>query len=183
MREEIRAKCACFSDENCIFAKSVNQQKQERMMENVIETGAQKRMEVTEMSKTYLVSIAKWTNFLAILGIVCYVLMVVAGLFMTVASAIVGDQMSELSEAGIPATLLGGFYIVLAGLMIFVCAKALKAASALRRAAETDDSIQLENGLRNWRFVCRFMGWYTIIMLVVVLLSIMIVPALAIANA
>ncbi|MBR7014751.1 MAG: hypothetical protein IKI07_07830, partial [Prevotella sp.] len=105
------------------------------------------------------------------------------GLFMTVASAIVGDQMSELSEAGIPATLLGGFYIVLAGLMIFVCAKALKAASALRRAAETDDSIQLENGLRNWRFVCRFMGWYTIIMLVVVLLSIMIVPALAIANA
>ena len=66
MREEIGAKYACFSDENCIFAKSVNQQKQERMMENVIETGAQKHMEVTEMSKTYLVSIAKWTNFLAI---------------------------------------------------------------------------------------------------------------------
>ena len=51
MREEIRAKCACFSNENCIFAKSVNQQKQERMMENVIETGAQKHMEVTEMSE------------------------------------------------------------------------------------------------------------------------------------
>lgn len=152
-------------------------------MENVIETGAQKHMEVTEMSKTYLVSIAKWTNFLAILGIICYVLMVVAGLFMTVASAIVGDQMSELSEVGIPTTILGVIYIVLAVLMIYVCVKALKAASALRRAAETDDSIQLENGLRNWRFVCRFMGWYTIIMLVVVLLSIMIVPALAIANA
>lgn len=152
-------------------------------MENVIETGAQKHMEVTEMSKTYLVSIAKWTNFLAILGIVCYVLMVVAGLFMMVASAIVGDQMSELSEVGIPTTIVGVIYIVIAVLMIYVCVKALKAASALRRAAETDDSIQLENGLRNWRFVCRFMGWYTIIMLVVVLLSIMIVPALAIANA
>ena len=132
MREEIRAKYACFSDENCIFAKSVNQQKQERMMENVIETGAQKHMEVTEMSKTYLVSIAKWTNFLAILGIVCYVLMVVAGLFMTVASAIVGNQMSELSEVGIPTTILGVIYIVFAVLMIYVCVKALKAASALR---------------------------------------------------
>lgn len=42
MREEIWVKYACFSNENSIFAKSVNQQKQERMMENVIETGAQK---------------------------------------------------------------------------------------------------------------------------------------------
>lgn len=183
MREEIWAKYACFSNENCIFATSVNQQKQERMMENVIETSAQGHMEVTKLSKEYLVSIAKWTNFLAILGMIGYILVVLAGIIILTASSIVTNEMPELSEAGIPATLLGGFYIVLAGLMIFVCAKALKAASALRRAAETDDSIQLENGLRNWRFVCRFMGWYTIIMLVVVLLSIMIVPALAIANA
>lgn len=147
-------------------------------MENVIETGAQKHMEVTEMSKTYLVSIAKWTNFLAILGIVCYVLMVVAGLFMTVASAIVGDQMSGLSEVGIPSTILGVIYIVLAVLMIYVCVKAIKAASALRLAAETDDSIQLENGLRNWRFVCRFVGWYTIIGLVLVVLCLVLVPVI-----
>ena len=178
MREEIRAKYACFSDENCIFAKSVNQQKQERMMENVIETGAQKHMEVTEMSKTYLVSIAKWTNFLAILGIVCYVLMVVAGLFMTVASAIVGNQMSELSEVGIPTTILGVIYIVFAVLMIYVCVKALKAASALRLAAETDSSECLENGLCNWRFVCRFVGWYTIIGLVLVVLCLVLVPVI-----
>ena len=151
-------------------------------MENVIETSAQGHMEVTKLSKEYLVSIAKWTNFLAILGIIVYIFLVLAGIIILAASSIVTNEMPELSEAGIPATLLG-FYIVFAGLMIFVCAKALKAASALRRAAETDDSIQLENGLRNWRFVCRFVGWYTIIMLVVVLLSIILVPALAIANA
>lgn len=152
-------------------------------MENVIETSAQGHMEVTKLSKEYLVSIAKWTNFLAILGMIGYILVVLAGIIILTASSIVTNEMPELSEAGIPATLLGGFYIVFAGLMIFVCAKALKAASSLRRAAETDDSIQLENGLRNWRFVCRFVGWYTIIMLVVVLLSIILVPALAIANA
>lgn len=105
-------------------------------------------------------------------------MMVVAGLFMTVASAIVGDQMSELSEVGIPTTILGVIYIVLAVLMIYVCVKALKAASALRLAAETDSSECLENGLCHWRFVCRFVGWYTIIGLVLVVLCLVLVPVI-----
>lgn len=122
---------------------------------------------------------AKWCMFLAIIGFIFIGLMVVAGAFMAVAmSAIPNDPYGGgmgMAEMGIFSAIkgyLGLSYIVLAVIYFFPVYYLFNYATKTRRAIDSGDSDLLSTALVNLKSHHKFLGIFTIIMIVVYILAI-----------
>ncbi len=139
-------------------------------MENILETAAQQRLEVTETSKVYLLSIARWTKFLCIISLLGNFFMLLLG---------IGQLLIGFNSVDSPEFLgfrhfmwsLGLVCIVVGLLMTCPCIRGLKAVHTIKLAVRSDDALAFEKGLKIWRWVCRFTGWFVVVFSIFTILS------------
>jgi hypothetical protein len=141
-------------------------------------------LQIDQQAASYLGETAKWAKFLAIMGFIVCVIVVIAGIvvgaFMgTAASTLGGDSAPFASRMG---SSLGGaiaiVYILVSLLYFFPCFYLFKFASKMQVAIRGNDQNQLISSFANLKSCFKFLGILTIIILSFYLLA-FIIGALA----
>ena len=132
-------------------------------------------MTVNPGMKADLLSTAKWTKFLCIVGCIGVAIMLIAGLVMMVAGA-------NFGLAGTPfGAGMGVFYLIIAALYIYPLIKGFQFANATKAACLTDNEAELARGFSGLRSLMQFFGILTIIVLVIY--ALILIGALVVAVA
>ncbi len=132
------------------------------MEDQEILTEETRELTVNQRTKKYLNQIRNWTMFFAVLGFVGIGIMVVAGLF-------VSTIFSAYNPSGsMPAgyQYLGFVYVVLAMVYLPPLVYLLKFSTKMKDAIYKSDNFSLENAFRNLKSHFKFMGIFTIVMIV-----------------
>ena len=120
---------------------------------------------VTESMKVDLLSAAKWTKFLCIVGCVGVGLcVIIAFLMMFVGSAaakFMGDSNSLIGPA------MGILYLVIAALYIYPLIKGFQFANGIKAACLQNDQYQMARGFAGLNSLLRFLGILTIIVIAI----------------
>jgi hypothetical protein len=115
-----------------------------------------------------LKEVAKWGKFLAIVGFIGCVLILVIGIVMAISFSEVSSYERETLGAGYKAGYGLGIvavYIVIAVLWFFPCLYLFQSAIKVRNALESSDQGLLNEGLAKLKACFRFWGIMTIIIL------------------
>lgn len=115
---------------------------------------------VDDRSKKYFREIAKWANFLAIVGFILLGIMLLASLFM-IATAFISHY------GAAPMALMAVMYILMAGLYFFPTYYLFKFARKTKIALHSNSQEEFNKGIENLKSMFKFMG-----ILMIVLLSI-----------
>lgn len=122
---------------------------------------------ITDQSRAYLTEVAKWGKFLAIVGFISIAFMVVAGIIM---SLFMGTAMDSLDGAGamgfMSGTFLSMFYIVFALIYIMPILYLYRFSNKLKLALVNDNQEVLQESIMNLKSLFKFMGVFTMIILV-----------------
>ena len=134
-----------------------------------------------EECKVYVNETRKWMKLfgiIMIIGIVCLVVMAIS--FMSRDSALVNTLMPEIK--GVTAITTGVFYLIFAGIMVFPTIYIFRAVKAAKTAVESNDNAQMVEFLKNTKSYWKFMGIYTIVMLIfaVIIMLFALIAAIAI---
>ena len=128
-------------------------------------------LSIDPLSKSHLTEAAKWARFLAIIGMVVLVLMIIFGLFFSTMMAVSSNPFEEPVEGG--SGLMSGFgvgmailYIVLAAIWFFPLLYLLRFANSMRAALHGNDQNALNVSFQNLKSCFRYVGIITIILLV-----------------
>ena len=118
-------------------------------------------MTVTEGMKKDLLSAAKWTKFLCIVGCVGLAIIVLMAFFMM----FFGSMASKIF-AGTPfGAALGFLYLILAAIYIYPLIKGFQFANATKAACLSNDEQLLARGIAGLNDLLKYMGVLTIIVL------------------
>lgn len=118
-----------------------------------------------------LQEVARWGNFLAIVGYVGLSLMILAALFMFAA----GGFSNNLFPGGnFPGFIAGFLYIVIAVLYFFPVNYLYKASDQIKKAIAHTNEAEMTAGFANLNSLFRFMGIMTIVILAIYALVIVI---------
>ena len=118
-----------------------------------------------EECKSYVLSTSKWLKFFGIFTIIEIVCLVILSIsFMLGGSALVNTLMPEIK--GITAITTGVFYLIFAGIIVFPTIYIFRAVKAAKTAVESNDNAQMVEFLKNTKSYWKFMGIYTIVMLI-----------------
>ncbi|MBL7698654.1 MAG: hypothetical protein JNK79_10855 [Chitinophagaceae bacterium] len=122
-------------------------------------------LQVDHLASSYLNDAAKWAKFLAIIGFIFCILIVLAGLF---AGSMMGALYPSLGggAAAAGAGFFAFFFIVLALVYFFPCLYLYRFASQVQSAIRSNEQTKLQNSLKNLRAHYRYVGILMIIMLV-----------------
>jgi hypothetical protein len=125
-------------------------------------------------TESYLKSSAKWSYFLAIMGFILILFLVIIGVTLFSLST-VQNEYSDFQNLPFhfPFAFIGVFYLLLAVLYLFPSFSLMKFGSKIKLAFETNNQSALDDGLKNLKRTFTFFGIMTIIS---VTLSIIIVP-------
>jgi type III secretory pathway component EscS len=125
-------------------------------------------LKVTDEGKAYLRETAKWAKFLAIVGLVFSILIMIigvfAGTFISNIMAATNPQAASLYGGGM-GVMIGVVYVALGAIYIIPCYYLLKFANQAKAALNSDDSNLLAEALGNHKSVYKFMGVLMIILL------------------
>jgi hypothetical protein len=131
-------------------------------------------LQVDHNISAYLKETARWAKFLAILGFIFCGLMVLVALF---AGSFIAAILSLGGGAAAGMGYMGGvvsfLYIVMALLSFFPCLYLYNFASRMQMALRSNDQEQLTKSFRNLKSCYRYIGIFTVIYLVLVLLVIL----------
>jgi len=125
-------------------------------------------LSIDPITKSHLGEAAKWARFLAILGMIFLVLMIIAGVFgstmlFSSMNSVEGDATGmEAYGSGIFA----GYMIVIAVIYFFPLLFTLRFANNVRTALNTNNQQALNTAFQNLKACFRFIGILTIIGLV-----------------
>jgi uncharacterized membrane protein YjgN (DUF898 family) len=140
-------------------------------------------LSIDPISKGHLSEAARWAKFLAIVGFIVCILIVLIGIFagsifeMYSSSRYEGfDSGAKVSTRGIGA-MLSGFYIILAVLNFFPCLFLFNFASRMKAALLSNDQDILNSSFQNLKKTFRYVGILTIILLSLYLIIIVIALA------
>ena len=117
-------------------------------------------MIVNEGMKRDLLSAAKWTKFLCIIGWTGVVLLVVLGILMSVLGSSFGLGNTFLGAG------MGVLYLIMAALYIYPLIKGFQFANGTKAACLTDNENELARGFSGLRALLQFFGILTIIVLI-----------------
>lgn len=117
---------------------------------------------ITDAAKTFLKEIAKWTNFLSIIGFIMVGLFAFLGIGMSI--AMVGSN-DFMAPAGIPGFLFGIIYFFLAAIYFFPVYYLFKFSKNLKKALIQVDNDALTDAIRFLKSHYKFIGILTIIMM------------------
>ncbi|GET29752.1 DUF5362 family protein [Prolixibacter sp. SD074] len=128
--------------------------------------------------------IAKWAQFLAIIGFVVAALIVVAGLFMGSFMSIFKEMSGNIQMPHMPFMALSVVYIILGGIYFIPSWFLYKFSTETRKALLGNDEEILTEALSNLRRTFKFLGIMTIVIIglyVLVIIAVMIGAALGAA--
>ena len=128
-------------------------------------------LSIDPLTKSHLSEAAKWARFLAIVGMVVLVLMIIFGLFFSSMMAASSNPFEEPVEGG--SGLMSGFgvgmailYIFLAAIWFFPLLYLLRFANGIRASLQGNDQNALNVSFQNLKSCFRYVGIITIILLV-----------------
>jgi len=119
-------------------------------------------LKVTETMKVDLLSAAKWTKFLCVVGCVGVGLMLIAAVCMMFFGALASKMLDTMMPLG---PLMGVVYIIMAALYIYPILKGFQFANGAKAACLQNDQYQLARGFAGLNSLLRFMGILTIIVI------------------
>jgi len=125
-------------------------------------------LSIDPVTKAHLSEAAKWARFLAILGMIFLVLMILMGLF---GSTMLFSSMNNLEGdasgmAAYGSGIFAGYMIVIAVIYFFPLLFTLRFANNARTALNTNNQQALNTAFQNLKACFRFIGILTIIGLV-----------------
>ena len=120
---------------------------------------------VTESMKVDLLSAAKWTKFLCIVGCVGVGLCLIIGFLMMFVGSVASKFMGDNSEFIGPV--MGILYLIIAALYIYPLIKGFQFANGTKAACLSNDQAQLARGFAGLNSLLRFMGILTIIVIAI----------------
>ena len=135
-----------------------------------------------EESKIYVNETRKWMKLfgiIMIIGIACLVVMAIS--FMSGGSALANTLSGNLPEINGITAVSGVIYLIFAGIMAFPTIYIFCAVKAAKAAVESNDNAQMVEFLKNTKSYWKFMGIYTIVMLVFALIIVLFTIIAAIA--
>ena len=146
----------------------------------------QNTLKLNELAIAALRESAKWCMFLAVVGFIFIGLMVIGGLFMTVAMSALSSMPNDpYGQMGMnnPFMAIKGFigliYIVFALLYFFPVYYLFNYAKGTKQALESGNSEVLSKALVNLKSHHKFLGIFTIIMISLYVIGIIAVIAFA----
>ena len=133
-------------------------------------------LSIDPITKAHLSEAAKWARFLAILGMIFLVLIIVVGVF---GSTMLFSSMSSLDGDATGMTAYGsgivaGYMIVIAVIYFFPLLFTLRFANNVRTALNTNNQQALNTAFQNLKACFRFIGILTIIGLVFTAIGVII---------
>jgi hypothetical protein len=128
-------------------------------------------LSIDPVTKAHLHETAKWGRFLAIVGFIFLVLMIVAGIFL---STIMANTMGGMDATGMGSNYFAGFgvgmavlYIILAVIWFFPLLFLLRFSNRMRTALAGNDQQALNVAFQNLKICFRYVGIITIIILAI----------------
>lgn len=124
--------------------------------------------------KSFLIIVAKWSNFMAIVGFVVIGLMIISGISTMTLSSVVDEYRDfELFQYYPMSVVALGLTNIIAGLISFFPVYYLfKFSEQMRLGMRNDDQERMNTGLKNLKRMVKFLGILTIIYIVILLLGI-----------
>ncbi len=119
-------------------------------------------LHITALSRDYLVSAAKWSRIMAILGFIGIAFVFLAGFIMIFASSFMPTGEIPMP---FPLSFLGIIYFVIGALYVFPILSLWKFAQKTETGIRRKDSGDLELGLMNLRGFFRFIGIFSLAMI------------------
>ena len=127
-------------------------------------------LSIDPLTKSHLNETAKWARFLAIVGMVLLVLMIIFGLFFSTMMATSSNPFEEPVEGG--SGLMSGFgigmaifYIIMAVIWFFPLLFLLRFANTMKASLHSNDQNALNVSFQNLKSCFRYVGIITIIIL------------------
>jgi hypothetical protein len=109
----------------------------------------------------YLFETSKWGKFLAIIGYIGMVLLVLLGIFMMLGLSHFGN----LPDTGFPMGVFGLLYIFIALIYYFPVNYLYKFSVQIKQGLQTKDTPTVTSGFQNLKSLFKFMGIFTIVIL------------------
>ncbi len=134
----------------------------------------------TEM-KSDLLSISKWTKFLAILGFVGIGFMLIAGFIMVVSSA----MMSYMYQDSMVMIIIAVVYVIFAVVYFFPVLYLMRSAVDLGKGVESNNNEMLASGVKNMKAHFKYMGIMiiaTIGLYILIIIGVVIFAAMGMLN-
>lgn len=122
---------------------------------------------INENTQVYLTAAAKWGKFLAIVGFVGCVLMLLAGIYMVA----VMPSLSTYSYAGDVAKIAGITYIITSLILFFPCLYLNRFSAKAQEAMRSTSQESLDAAFINLKSMFKFYGIVTIVCLVFLALA------------
>jgi amino acid transporter len=133
-------------------------------------------LSIDDSNRAHLSEAAKWGRFLAIVGFVVCVLIVLAGLYFAFAFSTLESQFSDFpgsQRSSITSGLGVGMavvYILFAVIYFFPCLFLLRFSNAMKVALAGNDQGQLTESFKNLKVMFRYVGIITIIIISIYIL-------------
>ena len=135
-------------------------------------------LSIDDTNRAHLSEAAKWGRFLAIVGFVVCVLIVLAGLYLAFSVSAMESQLSDLPSQYRSRSFTSGLstgmailYILIAIVYFFPCLFLFRFSNAMKLALAGNDSGQLTESFKNLKVMFRYVGIITIILLSIYLLA------------
>ena len=143
-------------------------------MNDILEKNTQV-LEVTENSKKYLKTTASWTMFMAVLGFIYVAFLVLGGII----TMTMGGFMASTDVMPFPGlfSFMGVFYFLIAIVAVFPALFLLRFSQKTTKALINQDTLVMEDALKNMKAFWKFTGIMIIVMFALVIITI---PILAI---
>ncbi|MCF6128760.1 hypothetical protein L1S35_03695 [Flavobacterium sp. AS60] len=125
----------------------------------------EEKLSLNELAVAALRESAKWCLFLAIVGFIGIAFMVLAGAFMSLTMATIGNEFGGVDPLGGLKAYFGLIYIVIAALYFFPIYYLYKYATGTKRALESSNSEVLSDALVNLKSHHKFLGITTIVII------------------
>ena len=121
-------------------------------------------LRVTESAKADLLTAAKWSKFLCVVGSIGIALIVIFAIFLFGAGSLATSMFSEMPFGSVA---MGILYLVIAALYIYPIMKGFQFASGAKAACLSDDENELARGIKGLSSLTQFLGIITIIIMVI----------------
>ncbi|MCQ2304955.1 MAG: hypothetical protein MJZ97_08195 [Bacteroidales bacterium] len=133
-----------------------------------------------EECKSYVLTTSKWLKFFGIIMIISIVCMFFGGItFLTGGSFLTKAINQGFTEF---PTIMGVFYLIMAGIMVIPTIYIMRASDSGKAAVFGNDNVQMVEFLKNNKLYWKFMGIYTIVIVVMAILIFIIAMIAAIAT-
>ncbi|MDQ3276710.1 MAG: hypothetical protein M3Q06_00175 [Bacteroidota bacterium] len=131
-------------------------------------------------TKANLSETARWARFLAIIGFVFLLVMVLVGIYSTITINRFEDEFREMGGQGSAGMLrsagtgVAAVYILIAAVWFFPLLFTLRFANQMQGALQNNDQKLLSASFQNLKVCYRYLGIITVIFLVLIVLSLLL---------